>query len=396
MNRLFDLTASGSHLVDLAEKIADEVSALHADDVDRVGRFPVESIDALRTNGLLGAYVPTEFGGLGASMTDIAAMCHALGQRCSSSAMVFAMHQIQAACLVHHGQNSPGLRESLRRVASEQLLLASATTELGVGGDVRTSLCAVDTGSNRFSITKEASVISYADSADAILVTARRSVDAASSDQVILFANMADSKLTPLSTWDTLGMRGTCSVGYILEAQGSTDQIIPIPYADVSSQTMLPVSHIVWASLWLGIATDAVTRTRAYVRSIARKTPDQIPAASSAAARLFGDLEMVRNTVTQAVSLYESVLNAEPESHQQGELSTGDMLRLSLLKTSVSSAVKRIITDALEVCGIAGFRNDTPYSLGRHLRDAQSAAIMVHNERILANMGRVLCVYKGD
>ncbi len=408
MNRLFELSAAGTHLLELAEKVADEVCAAYADDVDVVGRFPAESVAALKEQSLLGAYVPIELGGGGASLTDIAAMCHALGQRCSSSAMVFAMHQIQVACLVHHHLESPGIRAILQRVAADQLLLASATTELGVGGDVRTSLCAVDATTEHFSLTKEASVISYADHADAILVTARRSADAASSDQVIVFVDKKEVTLTPLSDWNTLGMRGTCSIGYVLEARGSAHQIMPLPYADISSQTMLPVSHIVWASLWLGIATDAVNRTRTYLRMIARKTPDQTPPAASSVAALFGDLEMVRATVVAAVALYESVLadsrgsesnpQSTPQSTGQGQwvMPTGTTLRLTLLKTSVSMAVKHIITDALDICGISGYRNDSPYAVGRHLRDAQSSSIMVHNERILANVGRMLCIYKED
>ena len=62
-------------------------------------------------------------------------------------------------------------------------------------------------------------------------------------------------------------MRGTCSNGYHLEATGEMAQVIPVSYAEVSAQTMLPVSHLVWSALWLGIATDAVARARAYVRA---------------------------------------------------------------------------------------------------------------------------------
>ena len=35
------------------------------------------------------------------------------------------------------------------------------------------------------------------------------------------------------------------------------------------------------------------------------------------------------------------------------------------------------------VCGIQGFRNDSKLSLGRHLRDAIGAGVMVNNDRIL-------------
>jgi len=35
------------------------------------------------------------------------------------------------------------------------------------------------------------------------------------------------------------------------------------------------------------------------------------------------------------------------------------------------------------ICGIQGYRNDSKLTLGRHLRDAMGASLMVNNDRIL-------------
>ena len=86
---------------------------------------------------------PPSLGGLGASVGQVADMVFELGQRSASTAMVVAMHQIQVASIVHHGK-SDFFASYLSDSAARQLLLASATTELGVGGDVRTSMCAVE------------------------------------------------------------------------------------------------------------------------------------------------------------------------------------------------------------------------------------------------------------
>ena len=59
----------------------------------------------------------------------------------------------------------------MQRVADEQLLLASATTEGGIGGDLRNSLCAVEAEGDNFGFRKDATVISYGAHADAILAT---------------------------------------------------------------------------------------------------------------------------------------------------------------------------------------------------------------------------------
>jgi acyl-CoA dehydrogenase len=41
---------------------------------------------------------------------------------------------------------------------------------------------------------------------------------------------------------------------------------------------------------------------------------------------------------------------------------------------------------AIQACGIAGYRNDGEFSIGRHLRDILSSPVMISNDRILANV----------
>ena len=268
-----------------ARAVGVDVAGRHADDVDRDARFPAEAIAALKKEKLLGLLVPESAGGPGGAIADVVAICHVLGQHCASTAMIYAMHQIQAACIVRHG-NTDWHRAFLRRLAAEQLLLASATSEAGVGGDVRSSICSVEQTNGRFALAKEATVISYGADADGILVTARKTPHSPASDQVIVVVPKAGCALEQDSEWDTLGMRGTCSNGYHLKATGEMAQLIPVSYAEVSAQTMLPVSHLVWSALWCGIATNAVSRARAYVRAEARKKNGTPPSRLAEAASL--------------------------------------------------------------------------------------------------------------
>jgi acyl-CoA dehydrogenase len=390
MLAFLDLSPVGERLVALATKIGAEVAAVHAVDVDRNGRFPAEAIAALADARMLSSFVPTELGGEGATMTDIVAACHVLGMYCSSTAMVFAMHQIQVACLVHHGLESTELREHLRLLAAEQRLQASATTEVGTGGDVRSSVCAVASNGTTYRLRKETPVISYGDYAQDILVTARRHADAPAADQVIVVVRRSDAELVPTSDWDALGMRGTCSRGFVLTAEGPIGHVLSTPYAEISARTMLPVSHLVWAGLWSGIATDAVRQVRASLRKQARKSGG-VPSSAPDVAMLHADLELVRSAIAATTQLYERV-RMDPAAATTPSMT----LRMNALKVSVSLALPRIVTDALRLGGINAYRNDSEQSLGRHLRDLHSAALMVHNERILANNGSLLCVTKDD
>ena len=124
------MTVVRAEMLDVVTQIADELAAPNADDVDRQARFRVETIEGLKAGGVLGALVPTELGGLGSTMSEAGDAITALSRRCSSSAMILAMHHLQVACLAAHGHNK-ALRNFLSDVADRQLLLASATTEVG-------------------------------------------------------------------------------------------------------------------------------------------------------------------------------------------------------------------------------------------------------------------------
>lgn len=361
-------------------EIGRDVLALHAASVDRDARFPSEALDALKAARLLGAYVPLEHGGMGLELHKVARICEVLGQYCASTAMIYAMHQIQVACVVHHALGSDFFTGYARQIAEDQLLLASATTELGTGGDLRSSICAIKINGTRFTLTKQAPVISYALAADAIFVTCRRAEDAPSGDQLHVLVRKGDYKLTPLCGWDTLGFRGTCSPGFTLESEAPVEQILPVPYSEIHAKTMHPYSHIVWGSLWLGLATDALNRARVSVRAEARKRPDITPISAIRLAEADTVLYSMRAGVAQAIAEYAQMLAEAPlESYAN----FGFSIKVNNLKLTCSQQVVDIVSKAMLISGIAGYRNDSKTTLGRHLRDAFGAALMVNNDRIL-------------
>ncbi|MBI2808356.1 MAG: acyl-CoA/acyl-ACP dehydrogenase [Planctomycetes bacterium] len=378
-------------LVNEAHAIGKEVLAANAADVDRLARFPNESIDALRRARLLSAYVPKAFGGMGLNVVQIAKVCEVFGQYCGSSAMIYAMHKIQVACVVHHAQGSPYFQSYLRQLVDEQRLMASATTEMGVGGDLRSSICAVEVEGDSFRLTKKAPVISYGEAADDILITCRKSPNAPASEQVHVLVRRGDYTAEPLSTWDTLGFRGTCSTGFTVTSHGKAAQILPTPFADILAQTMHPFSHIVWSSLWSGIAIDALNQARAYVRTEARKTPGETPLNAIRLAEVDRVLQEMRNNVATFTHEYHDLLMHAP---REALTSFGFSIRTNNLKLSASQLIVDIVGRAMLICGISGYRNDSKYSIARHLRDAYGAALMVNNDRIMKHNATMLLVHK--
>jgi acyl-CoA dehydrogenase len=377
-------------LVGEAVRIGEEVAGPAADDVDRKARFPTEAMEAMRSAQLLSVLVPSDLGGDGVSIGEVGEMVGVLARHCASTAMIYAMHQMQVACLVRHGR-SEFLREYQKAIVDRQLLLASATTEIGVGGDIRTSKCAVERRDGRFTLEKKAPVISYGESADGVLATARRSPESPGSDQVLVLCREPGLTLEATSGWDTLGFRGTCSLGFTLRAEGDERQVLDDPFADIASRTMLPVSHVLWSSVWLGIAGAAVDRARRFVRTEARKNPGVTSPAAVRLSELMTVFQQMEALVHGAARTYDEVYDdAETLSGM------GFAIAMNGLKVSASTLVVDIVGKALLICGIAGYREDSPYSLGRLLRDAYGAAVMVNNDRIIANNAQMLLVHKED
>jgi acyl-CoA dehydrogenase len=302
--------------------------------------------------------------------------------------MIFAMHQIQVGCIVRHATGA-WVGNYLRRLGREQRLIASATSEVGTGGDLRRSIAALQTDStneqSRFE--KKASTISYGAHADDLLTTVRRTPDAEPGDQVLVLTHASDMEMKQTGEWDTLGMRGTCSPGFEISGTCRPDQVLPTPFATIAAETMVPFSHLLWAHVWLGLATDAFQRAQTFVREQARHNPGTTPPAALRLSELSAHMAQFRATVQAALSEFSD----SPRS----TLSTiGYAVRINNLKIAASEAAVEACQLALRICGILGYKNGGPFSIGRHLRDAHSAALMIANDRLYATNAALLLIHR--
>jgi acyl-CoA dehydrogenase len=356
-------------------------AAEHAAATDRDARFPAEAIAAARENALLGIMVPPELGGDGANVSTVGNICYRLGQSCASTAMIFAMHQMAVASILRHYRGSPWHERLLCRLCDEQLLLASSTTEGRGGGNVRSSEAPIEYCGTRISLHRRATVISYGAEADAIVTTARRAADAPASDQVLVVFTRDHYTLEPLVGWDTLGMRGTCSAGFVLRASGSNEQVLQDAYEKIHTRTVAPVAHLTWAGVWTGIAAGALGRTQALIRHAARQAGGQLPPGAAHFTRASASLATLRGMLALALQRYERVAN-DPETLSSLEFQA----MINQTKVEASELAVAIVLSALRACGLSGYRNDSEFSLGRHLRDVLSSPLMISNDRILANM----------
>ena len=373
-------TARQSDLTARARASADAARA-NVDAVDAQARFPSEAFAELRNQRLLGIQVPQALDGEGATIAEVADVCYILGQSCSSTALIYAMHQIKMACIVRHFKNNAAHERILRRIVAEQLLMASSTTEGQAGGNVRSSEAAVEHDGAQVTLERKATVISYAMEADGIVTTARRAADAPGNDQVLLVLLKSDYTLEKLQSWDTLGMRGTHSEGFTLRARAAAGQILPEPYEKIHAQTMVPFAHLLWGSVWAGIAAAAAAKAQAFVRHVVRQSNGQTPPGAAHFTQAVSTLRMLRGVLATGLRSYEAIM-----SDEKAISSLEFQAMITLTKVQVSELAVTTVLTALRACGLSGYRNDTEFTIGRLLRDVLSAPIMISNDRILTNL----------
>lgn len=344
--------------------IADEASK-----ADRAAAFPERSIAALRDAGLMSAAIPRAYGGHNFGALDLSEIAMRLGRLCGSTAMIWAMHQIQVACMLNSAERQPELADYLRRAAREQHLIASVTSEEG-SGDIRSSKTAAVPVAGGVEITKRAPTVSYAEAADSFLVTARRDPAAAQGDQVLILVEALQVGLRRTGEWDTLGMRATCSAPQEITALVDAWQVLDEPFAQIASTCMVPVSHILWSSVWSGIADDAVQKAVTFART-------KLQGSTSAPSSRLGWMHARSQTLKDSIRQFAADYSRDPGGHRV-------TVSANALKMQVSVDTVRIAEMALDICGMAGYSEVGRFSVCRNLRDLYSARVMISNEKLSA------------
>jgi acyl-CoA dehydrogenase len=373
--------APGSASLKARADAAAAVALKYAVEVDTQGRYPAEAMAMLKEQRLMGILVPRELGGEGATMSDAAEVCYTIGRACASTGMIYAMHLVKVACIVNHGMGVAWQENVLRRLNAEQLLFASSTTEGMGGGNVRSSASPIMQDGDAITLDRDASVISYGVHADGVVTTARRSPNADPTDQVLAVFMKEDYELSLTGGWDTLGMRGTCSTGFMLKARGVPEQVLPVPYDRIHNQTMTPAAHLLWSSVWAGIAAAAVQKAQFFVRRAMRGSNGQTPPGAARLAEAHTKLRLLRSALASALERYEQ---GHDDQRAWGTLDY--QTALTMTKVDVSELAVETVMACYRTCGLAGYRNDGDVSIGRHLRDILSSPIMINNDRIAAGM----------
>ena len=245
-----------TQFVELARRIG-AVAEEHAADHDRDATFVTEAYAAMREHGYLALAVPTELGGLGASMRQV---CHAQAELAShdgATALSVTMHLYLTLMQAYRYRNgAPDAEAVLRRVAGEGIVIATS----GGSDWLWPTTTAVPTDGG-FLVTGRKAFCSQSPEATVVATSAVLG-DPGDDAQVLHFSvPFAAPGVSIEETWDTMGMRGTASHDVVM-----TDVFVPAdkiagrrPYGEFGVPLMAAALHFapVAGATYHGIAAGA-------------------------------------------------------------------------------------------------------------------------------------------
>lgn len=347
--------ASGADLLATAETLGQRFAA-RAAEADAEDRFVAENFQELKEAGLTSAGVPTELGGGGATIPELAEMLRILAHHCSSTALAFSMHTHQVAIPAWRWTNQKlaAVEPLLKRIAAERLVLLSSGGSDFIQGSGRAER--VEGG---WRITGRKIFTSAAPAGDLLMTGAIAQEDG--EDPVVLHFGIPMTsphvKIEP--TWKAMGMRGTGSHDVMIDGHVVPDAAVALkrkagewhPLFQIITTIAFPLVY----SAYLGVAESAceialelASRRRAdhYLLGLAGRMQTELKGA-----------QLARRGMVEATQL--------------GHCDAATVNEVMTCKRLVTEHAINAAELAMEVAGGAGFYRAP--GLERRFRDIQGA-----------------------
>ncbi|MGF1597412.1 MAG: acyl-CoA dehydrogenase family protein [Acidimicrobiales bacterium] len=355
-----------------------------ADELDRSNTYFHEDLEELRSFGYLAAAVPTEFGGAGLDLVQMAASQRRLARYAPATALAMTMHTYWigiATELERAGDTS--LRWILEAAVAGEVF-AAGHAETGNDLPVLMSTCAAARVQGGYRLTGHKQFGSNGPSWNWLGAHAI-DADAPGGPQIVhAFVERSSAGVAVVETWDTLGMRPTQSHDTILDAVFVPDERIGrvTPAGDgndlfLVAMTMWPLSLM--AAVYLGIADRSLELAIEAARgkksvAIERGAYAYNPFVQHQVAEMYLELDAASATLERFVDDWVTGVD-----HGEGWVS-----KVYSMKWRAVEAAKRVVDVALDVVGGAGmFRGN---ELERLYRDVRCGGFHPANDALAHEM----------
>ncbi len=377
----FSLSEEMEGLRDVVRRLAREVVAPRAREIDRSGQYPAEVFEALRSADLLGLCIPEEYGGSGAGITGLVLAIEEVTKYSNVIGLMLLLTRLPTGPIMIAGTEEQK-RRYLPGIARGETRASFCLSEPGAGSDVAGMTTRVEEDpevEGGFLLSGTKCWISGAMQADWFVVFAKRGSPSERSHRDIgAYLVEADQAGVSRPRVDhKMGVKGIDTADVVFDhVKISPDQVIPGDFRLImqSLNAMRPVV----AARGLGLAEGALMYATRYVK--------ERPAFGATIADLQGIQWEIAKMATEIEAArlltYRAAWRAD-----QGHYLKADVPELSMSKYYASEVAVKASGLAVQLLGAAGYMEDHPTEL--FYRDARQLTIVEGTSQVqLGLIGR--------
>lgn len=359
-------------LIETAKDLAKNVLAVNASAIDQERRFPAENFEELKKAGLMGLFVPSEFGGHEANFETFTTIMEVLGEACASTAMCYLMHNCGTAVLARYAEGEQRER-LLKPIAKGEKIATLAFSETANGAHFyQPAIQAVRYGDS-YLLNGKKNFVTNGNQADYYLVVAKSSNGKEGLNIFIVEKNTENLSFS--GEWEGIGMSGNSSI--LMELNDS-----PVPESNLLGKEgdglgvifdfVAPVFIAGISAVNVGIARAALNCAIEHSKKRTHKNTDAAISSYQAIQMYLADMFTAVDSASVYVNKTASLLdNADPNA----------LLSVLATKTLACETVKNVTGTAMQVCGGIGFTKSLPVE--RHFRDGRAGSVMAPTTEVL-------------
>ncbi len=362
----FGLSERHLRVRETARRVAQEVVAPRAAEVDRTGAYPEDYFEAFRDSALLGLAFPEELGGSGEGTLGLAIAIEEVAKYCSSAGLMLLTTRLATAAISMAGTEEQR-RRYVRGVAEGRLRGAFALTEPGAGSDAAAISTTAARDGDSYVLNGTKLWAGQATVADFVMVVAKTDPGAGARGVSVFLVDLPNSGFEIVRELPKMGVTGVPVVEIRLR-----DCRVPASalVGEENRGFRLVMRHLnvvrpLVASRGVGLAAGATQYALAYARQ--RRTFGrpliEHQAIEFKLAEMAMDVEAARLLTYRAAWLVDQGHGDRDVAHF-----------LSMAKAYASEVAVRASERALQILGGYGYLKD--YATERYYRDAKQLTIV--------------------
>jgi len=377
---MFQLTSTQFEIQDAARRVATDIIAPRAADVDRTEEYPWDNIETLKQAGFMGMTLPTEYGGQGLSYLDVVLVVEQMAKVCGVTARVVVEANMGGigAIMQYGSEEQKKLAASLVLAGDKPAICITEPNAGSAATDMSTR--AVKTG-DKYIINGTKHWITGGGVSKLHLIFARVIEDGEDKGIAGFIAVREQTPGLKIGRREpTMGLRGIPETEIIFEDMEIDASMMLVPPGGVKRgfaglMNAYNSQRVGAATVAMGIAEGAYDLALDYAQT--REQFGRPICEFQGLQWMLADMS-TQITAAQAV-VYQAAASADWDGND-----FPDMLLAAQGKILASDMAIKVTSDALQVYGAVGYSRNLP--LERMYRDARMFTIGGGTGQVLRNL----------